>query len=118
MLLNLLLLTIEELSKNLSKKNKLSFLKNSKFPIFGEKINSILLWTFETIVSPIYDFFKKNGLSIGIGLLAFLFLFKIGEAFLGRMSLIFYKEIGFTKSDIGIFSKGLGWITTVLFTLI
>ena len=34
------------------------------------------------------------------------------------MSLIFYKEIGFTKSDIGIFSKGLGWITTVLFTLI
>ena len=27
------------------------------------------------------------------------------------MSLIFYKEIGFTKSDIGIFSKGLGWIT-------
>ena len=66
----------------------------------------------------IYDFFKKNGLSIGIGLLAFLFLFKIGEAFLGRMSLIFYKEIGFTKSDIGIFSKGLGWITTVLFTLI
>ena len=118
MLLNLLLLTIEELSKNISKKNKLSFLKNSKFPIFGEKINSILLWTFETIVSPIYDFFKKNGLSIGIGLLAFLFLFKIGEAFLGRMSLIFYKEIGFTKSDIGIFSKGLGWITTVLFTLI
>ena len=118
MLLNLLLLTIEELSKNLSKKNKLSFLKNSKFPIFGEKINSILVWVFETIVSPIYDFFKKNGLSIGIGLLAFIFLFKIGEAFLGRMSLIFYKEIGFTKSDIGIFSKGLGWITTVLFTLV
>ena len=83
-----------------------------------KKINLILLWVFETIVSPIYDFFKKNGLSIGLGLLAFLFLFKIGEAFLGRMSLIFYKEIGFTKSDIGIFSKGLGWITTVLFTLI
>ena len=76
------------------------------------------MWAFETIISPIYDFFKKNGISIGIGLLAFIFLFKIGEAFLGRMSLIFYKEIGFTKSDIGIFSKGLGWITTVLFTLI
>jgi len=69
-------------------------------------------------LKPLVPFFKKNGLSIGIGLLAFLFLFKIGEAFLGRMSLIFYKEIGFTKSDIGIFSKGLGWITTVLFTLI
>ena len=45
-------------------------------------------------------------------------MFKIGEAFLGRMSLIFYKEIGFSKSDIGIFSKGLGWITTILFTLL
>ena len=34
------------------------------------------------------------------------------------MSLIFYKEIGFSKSDIGIFSKGVGWITTILFTLL
>jgi PAT family beta-lactamase induction signal transducer AmpG len=118
MLLNFLLLTIEEVSKKLSKKNELNFLKNSKLSIFGKKINYILSWVFETIVTPIYDFFKKNGLSIGLGLLAFLFLFKIGEAFLGRMSLIFYKEIGFTKSDIGIFSKGLGWVTTVLFTLI
>ncbi len=118
MLLNFLLLTIEETSKNVSMKNELNVLKNSKISIFGKKINFILLWIFETIITPIYDFFKKNGLSIGIGILAFLFLFKIGEAFLGRMSLIFYKEIGFTKSDIGIFSKGLGWITTVLFTLI
>ncbi len=118
MILNFLLLTIKEASKNLSMKNELNVLKNSKISIFGEQINFILLWIFETIITPIYDFFKKNGLSIGIGILAFLFLFKIGEAFLGRMSLIFYKEIGFTKSDIGIFSKGLGWITTVLFTLI
>ena len=118
MILNFLLLTIKETSKNLSMKNELNVLKISKISIFGKKINFILLWIFETIITPIYDFFKKNGLSIGIGILAFLFLFKIGEAFLGRMSLIFYKEIGFTKSDIGIFSKGLGWITTVLFTLI
>ena len=118
MLLNFLLLTIKEASKNLSIKNGFTVLKNSKISIFGKKINFILLWIFETIITPIYDFFKKNGLSIGIGILAFLFLFKIGEAFLGRMSLIFYKEIGFTKSDIGIFSKGLGWVTTVLFTLI
>ena len=34
------------------------------------------------------------------------------------MSIIFYKEIGFSKSDIAIYSKGLGWITTVIFTLL
>ena len=118
MLLNLLLLTINEIPNIKSNKNKSNLMKNSKLSIFGKKINFILLWMFETIVAPIYDFFKKNGLAIGISLIAFIFLFKIGEAFLGRMSLIFYKEIGFTKSDIGIFSKGLGWVTTILFTLI
>src|SRR5210317_1278607 len=46
------------------------------------------------------------------------FFFKVGEAFLGRMSIIFYKEIGFSKSDIAIYSKTLGWITTVVFTLL
>ena len=39
-------------------------------------------------------------MKIALGILGFVFLFKIGEAFLGRMSIIFYKEIGFTKSDI------------------
>ena len=34
------------------------------------------------------------------------------------MSIIFYKEIGFSKTDIAIYSKGLGWITTVVFTLL
>jgi len=77
-----------------------------------------LTWIGGTISGPIISFFKKNGFSIAIGILGFVFLFKVGEAFLGRMSIIFYKEIGFTKSDIAIYSKTLGWITTVLFTLL
>ena len=56
------------------------------------------------------------GLKLVLPFLAFVFLFKIGEAFLGRMSLVFYKEIGFSKGDIAIFSKALGWITTIVFT--
>ena len=64
------------------------------------------------------SFFKKNGVLIALSILSFIFLFKIGEAFLGRMSVVFYKEIGFSKSDIGIFSKALGWVTTIIFTLI
>ena len=67
---------------------------------------------------PIISFFKKNGLSVAIGIIGFIFLFKIGEAFLGRMSIVFYKEIGFSKSQIAIFSKGLGWVTTIIFTLL
>ena len=75
-------------------------------------------WIGSTIGGPIISFFKKNGFSIAIGILGFVFLFKVGEAFLGRMSIIFYKEIGFSKSDIAIYSKTLGWITTVIFTLL
>jgi PAT family beta-lactamase induction signal transducer AmpG len=77
-----------------------------------------LAWISGTIAGPIMSFFKQNGFKIALGILAFVFLFKIGEAFLGRMSIIFYKEIGFSKSDIALYSKGLGWITTVVFTLL
>ena len=77
-----------------------------------------LSWVASTISGPISSFFKKNGFQIAIGILSFVFLFKVGEAFLGRMSIIFYKEIGFNKSDIAIYSKTLGWITTVIFTLL
>jgi len=77
-----------------------------------------LTWIGGTVSGPIISFFKKNGYSIALGILGFVFLFKVGEAFLGRMSIIFYKEIGFTKSDIAIYSKTLGWITTVIFTLL
>ena len=77
-----------------------------------------LVWISGTIAGPILSFFKNNGFKIALGILGFVFLFKIGEAFLGRMSIIFYKEIGFSKTDIAIYSKGLGWITTVVFTLL
>ena len=80
--------------------------------------SKFVVWISGTISGPILSFFKKNGFSIALGILGFVFLFKVGEAFLGRMSIIFYKEIGFSKSDIAIYSKTLGWITTVVFTLL
>ena len=80
--------------------------------------SKFLVWLTSTIISPVTSFFSKNGFNIALAILGFVFLFKIGEAFLGRMSVIFYKEIGFTKSDIALYSKGLGWVTTVIFTLL
>jgi len=78
----------------------------------------IAAWISSRIGGPLLTFFKQNGLKIALCILGFVFLFKIGEAFLGRMSIVFYKEIGFSKSDIALYSKGLGWITTVVFTLL
>jgi PAT family beta-lactamase induction signal transducer AmpG len=78
----------------------------------------IFAWLYATIVHPLLSFFKKNTLKVAFAILSFIFLFKIGEAFLGRMSLVFYKEIGFSKTDIALYSKGIGWLTTVTFTLL
>ena len=75
-------------------------------------------WLGGTVIGPLTRFFRQNGFAIAAAVLGFVFLFKIGEAFLGRMSLVFYTEIGFSKSDIALYSKGLGWITTVAFTLL
>ena len=81
-------------------------------------LTKTVAWITGTVAGPIISFFNKNGFKIALAILAFIFLFKIGEAFLGRMSVIFYKEIGFTKTDIALYSKGLGWLTTVIFTLL
>ena len=118
-LMNIGLMFIKEQSAStrLSNQNQNDKIISSKFRN-DNFLTKIITWLTGTISGPIVSFFKKNGFSIAIGILAFVFLFKVGEAFLGRMSIIFYKEIGFSKSDIAIYSKTLGWITTVVFTLL
>ena len=64
-------------------------------------------------VAAVTEFFQRNGLRLALGLLLFIFMFKLGEAFLGRMVVVFYKEIGFTNADIGVYSKGLGLVITI-----
>ena len=78
----------------------------------------IAVWLAGTVAGPLMSFFRRNGFAIAAAVLGFVFLFKIGEAFLGRMSLVFYKEVGFSKSDIALYAGGLGWVTTVTFTVL
>ncbi|MDA0146796.1 AmpG family muropeptide MFS transporter [Vibrio sp. LaRot3] len=80
--------------------------------------NPIFAWLSVTVLEPFIDFFRRNGFRVAITLLMFVFLFKIGEAFLGRMSITFYKEIGFSNEQIGYYSKLIGWGLTILFTLL
>ena len=85
---------------------------------FSNIFTKSFTWLYSTIVNPLLSFFKKNTINVALSILGFVFLFKIGEAFLGRMSIVFYKEIGFSKTDIALYSKGIGWLTTVTFTLL
>ncbi len=123
-LMNIGLMFIHE-KGSIERNNAQSLLYKKVDNFIGDNKNFILLWIRKliawiivTVAGPIISFFKKNGFAIALGILGFVFLFKIGEAFLGRMSIVFYKEIGFSKGQIAIYSKTLGWITTVLFTLL
>ena len=55
-------------------------------------LTKTIAWLTGTVAGPIISFFKKNGFKIALAILAFIFLFKIGEAFLGRMSVIFIRK--------------------------
>ena len=74
-------------------------------------------WVQDTYFDAVAEFFRRNGVQLALGLLAFIFLFKLGEAFLGRMVIRFYIEVGFSNADIGTYSKGLGWMVTMVCAL-
>lgn len=80
--------------------------------------SKLITWLSVTLIEPFIDFFKRNGVRVALTLLLFVFLFKIGEAFLGRMSITFYKEVGFSNEQIGYYSKLIGWGATMIFTLV
>ncbi len=118
-LMNICLMFVHEKNENykLEKQKETDKIFSRKFGS-NNVLSSSFGYITGTIGGPIISFFKKNGFTIALGILGFVFLFKIGEAFLGRMSIVFYNEIGFSKEQIAIYSKGLGWITTIVFTLL
>ena len=80
--------------------------------------SGVVRWCLVTLVEPFAGFFRKNGVRVALLLMLFIFLFKVGEAFLGRMSIVFYKEVGFSNQQIAEYTKLFGWLITVLFTLL
>lgn len=79
--------------------------------------STLPLYAKQLYLEPLKAFFYKFTLKPALLLLFFIVFFKIGEAFLGRMSVIFYKEIGFSKTDIALLSGGLGTVTICVFAI-
>jgi MFS transporter, PAT family, beta-lactamase induction signal transducer AmpG len=71
-----------------------------------------------TVFQPFVEFFRRNGLYLALAILVFAFIFKIGEAFLGRMTPVFYQEIGFSPEQVGWVSGVFGWFTMVCFVFL
>jgi len=81
-------------------------------------LHRVSAWLLATLVAPIQEFFDRNGARLALSILLFIFLFKLGEAYLGRMSIVFYREVGFSNGDIAYYSKMINWATTIVFSLI
>lgn len=93
-------------------------IKSKQDNLLPNKVDRICAWLLTTLVAPIQEFFDRNGTRLAISILLFIFLFKLGEAYLGRMSIVFYREVGFSNSDIAYYSKMINWSTTIVFSLI
>jgi len=75
-------------------------------------------WILNNVLEPFIEFFQRSGPQLGVAILLFLLLFKLGEGMLGRMSLVFYKELGFSTEQIAYYHKFVGGLMTAIFSLL
>lgn len=65
----------------------------------------------ETFTGPFLEFFRRSGWLLGLGLLAFVGLYKLPDQVLGVIAMPFYRDTGFSKAEIATVSKVFGvWV--------
>ena len=69
-------------------------------------VAGLLAWMQVAVVAPFVEFMRRDGAWL---VLAFVFIFKLGDAMLGRMSGVFYRELGFSLEQIAEVSKVYGF---------
>lgn len=70
-------------------------------------------WLRSAVVDPFVEFFQRNNTGVALLILAFILLYKFGDAFAGVMANPFYIKIGFTKVQIANVSKIFGVAATL-----
>jgi MFS transporter, PAT family, beta-lactamase induction signal transducer AmpG len=68
----------------------------------------------EAVVRPFTEFIRRNGVGAAALVLAFILLYKLGDAFAGVMANPFYIQVGFTKAEIAAVTKVFGLVATLL----
>ena len=66
------------------------------------------------VIDPFVEFFQRNGAVTAILILAFILLYKLGDAYAGVMAYPFYYDMGFSKSEVATVSKLFGVAATVV----
>ncbi|BBE51840.1 hypothetical protein OYT1_ch2324 [Ferriphaselus amnicola] len=62
----------------------------------------------EAVVEPFHEFIGRQGWRSALFILAFIFLYKLGDSMCTALATPFYLDMGYSKSDIGLIAKNAG----------
>ncbi len=68
-----------------------------------------IAWLKSAVWMPFKDFFQKQGGKIGVVILAFIALYKLGDAMAGNLTMKFYLDLQFSKTEIAGVTKIFGF---------
>lgn len=60
------------------------------------------------VVEPFKEFFQRQGIGTALTVLAFIFLYKLGDTMASALLTPFYLDLGFSKTQIGLVAKNAG----------
>ena len=72
----------------------------------------VAAWVTGALVSPLVEFFKRHGHFAAV-LLLLIATYSISDRVMGIMANVFYREVGFSKTEIGTVAKGFGFFMTM-----
>ena len=68
----------------------------------------------EAVVEPFHEFVSRSGWRSALLVLAFIFLYKLGDSMCTALATPFYLDMGFSKSEIGLVAKNAGLWPSVI----
>jgi len=72
----------------------------------------------EAVLEPFHEFVGRAGVRGALLVLAFIFLYKLGDSLCTALATPFYLDMGFTKTDIGLIAKHAGLWPAVIGALL
>lgn len=87
-------------------------------PTDGSALQRLARWFYTAVAGPFVDFFARNGVRLGIIILAFIGLFRVTDITMGVMANPFYLDMGYTLKEIAAVAKGFGVLMTIFGTIV
>ena len=66
------------------------------------------------VIEPFNEFIHRNGVQTALLILAFIFLYKLGDSMATALATPFYLDMGFSKTEIGLIAKNAGLWPSVI----